>query len=338
MPDSKQKVIVGMFALTALILLSVLVLMFGGGRSFLTPTYDVNVKFADQVVGVQAGQSVTLNGKRIGETSEVEFWDKDNLESGLRVVVAVEDQYSIPKNSIMYVAANLMGIGKPNISIWVQDSASEKLTHDGKGMIEGKMLAPLDQVLKPEIQQQMLNTINQIGGLAESLRPVGANLTRMLEARDLKAVDKQLAQANFDTVVQRLDEVVKNLNSFIGDDQNRENFRAILANAKTMSEGGVKAMNRIDELGAQGADVVKNANEMLRRTGGTMDNISTLLQQLNTAMASVNSKEGTIGLMLNDKRLYEELVLTSKRLTKALDDVREVMDITKKGQLRIKAF
>ncbi len=43
-------------------------------------------------------------------------------------------------------------------------------------------------------------------------------------------------------------------------------------------------------------------------------------------------------MFLRDNRLYEELVLTTRRLTKALDDMREVLDIAKQGKLRIKAF
>jgi hypothetical protein len=76
----------------------------------------------------------------------------------------------------------------------------------------------------------------------------------------------------------------------------------------------------------------------MRQLTDTSDRLSTVLNRIDQTVLSLNNPQGTIGSLLNDNRLYEELLLSARRLTNALDDMREVLDIAKKGQLRIKAF
>ena len=58
-------------------------------------------------------------------------------------------------------------------------------------------------------------------------------------------------------------------------------------------------------------------------------NIEEVLKSLNTTMTklqntvdNINSKNGTVGLLLNDRQLYDELRQTNRSLTILLDDFR----------------
>ncbi len=44
--------------------------------------------------------------------------------------------------------------------------------------------------------------------------------------------------------------------------------------------------------------------------------------KLENAVEKIDSKEGTLGLLLNDSKLYDQLLLTNRSLTTLLDDLR----------------
>jgi len=353
MAEAKRNTIVGLFALVGLVVMCVLVFIFGGGKSLLSNTYDIRVHFPKGVVGVAEGQGVTLNGKRIGETKAVEFHDPAELSTGVDVIVAVENKYDIPKDSAILVAASIMGFGRPAIRLVIHDQPGpEKLPHDGKGIIRGQMVEMLDQMLPPEIQNTLTTSAGRIGDLAASLKPVTEELKRMMEQRGVQDVDAQKLTANLDTVIQRLDASLKNFNTIVGDPENQQNLKAMLAagrktmeNGATLVEKGTTMMDQgtalVGDLRAAAADgrtLFAQAGRTLQNLTEATDQLTVLLRRTDQAVALLTEGQGTAGLLLKDNRLYEEMVLTVRRMTKALDDFRDVMDLAKKGELKIKAF
>jgi phospholipid/cholesterol/gamma-HCH transport system substrate-binding protein len=333
-----QNFIVGIFVFVGLIVLGGLIVIFGGGKTLLVKTYDLRVLFPGGVAGVQSGQTVTLNGKRIGETRDLAFADPVHLERGVKVLVAIEG-FSLPAASEMIVSPPAMGLGKPLIELQVLDPTdTRKLPRDGTAQINGQMRSAMDQLVPKNMQKSFLDASTHIGELAAALTPVANNLSRLLEQRDVKEVDLKGITANMATLIQRFDATLKSLNELIGSEANQRNFSEVLANAKKISETGVTAMQNVTDLSGQGKDLMKNLTELMQHMIGLSDNLSGVLKRMDTVVLSMNKKEGTIGLMLNDGRLYEEMLLTMRRLTKLLDDFREVADQAKKGQLRIRAF
>jgi phospholipid/cholesterol/gamma-HCH transport system substrate-binding protein len=326
---SNQNAVVGMFVLTGIIVLTGLVFMFGGGRTIFTNAYEVNVLFPDGVVGVQPGQSVTLGGKRIGETKDVKFANPEQLEKGIVVVVGVEREYALPRSSEMLLTSNLIGFGRPFLQLTFHDPKDQNyLPKDGTATIPGRMVDPMDSVMPKEALRKTMDSFEQ---LARSMTPVAQNLTRMMEARGFKEVDTEHLAANLDTVVQRLDMVLKSFNTIAGDPVNQENLKATLANARQMSENGVRMVKSLESFSADGT-------RLLQKLTMTAETMSGMLARMDAMIATMSQGKGTVGLMLNDNRLYEEMLLTAKRMTKMLDDMREVLDLAKKGQLRIKAL
>jgi len=339
MRSAHHKTIVGMFALTALILLGVLMVLFGGGRSLFDRTYDINVRFPQGVVGVQEGQSVTLYGKRVGQTTDVEFWDPVRPEDGVRVVVAIDETYDVPKASTVTVVSSIMGFGRPSISIDVQDPESPaKLSRDGTATLQGAMIPIRDQVLPPGVLETILRTADGITELAESLQPVAENLEKLIEPRTAEQVDIHQATANLVTVIDRFDSMLKHVNSLVGDPDAKANVKIVLDNAARMSEQGVTLITRLNALAGEGEQFTRDATRLVRKLTDSADALSSVLTRFDKAAAALDSKEGTMGSFLNDNRLYEEMLLSARRLTQALDELREVLDLAKKGQLKIKAF
>lgn len=339
MAETHQKTIVGVFALSGLTLLFVLSLLFGGGRTLFERTYDINVRFEDAVDGISRGQPVTLNGKRVGETKAIKFWNPDDLTKGIRIVVAVDDEYQIPKDAMVEVAPGLIQFGRPPIRIVLgANPTGGALTQDGTAELSGRVVSMPEQVLPPKVQGQVERVMDEVADLAAALQPVAKNLDELLENRPLSAVDQQEMTANFATIVERFDLTLQNFNTILADPENVQNLKLTLENAKLMSERGADAMADFREFSAQSKVVAADVSKLMRQLTETSDQLSVVLNRIDQTVVTLNSPKGTIGSLLNDNRLYEELLLSARRLTNALDDMREVLDIAKKGQLRIKAF
>ena len=110
----------------------------------------------------------------------------------------------------------------------------------------------------------------------------------------------------------------------------------MIANSKTVSEHAIQIAQNANTLVLQGQTIADDTGRLVRGLAKSVDAASAVLTKLDRTFAALNNPEGTVGLLLNDKRLYEELLLSAKRLTKMLDEAREVMDIIKKGELRLK--
>ncbi len=336
MAEQHQKTIVGVFALSALVLMAVLVLLFGGGRTLFAGTYDINVHFKEGAVGLQEGQSVTLSGKRVGETRGVDFIDAQNLQEGINVVVAIDEDFELPEKCHVEVSSNVMSIGRPVVRIVVDDEHKpDRLPRDGSAVIAGRMVPVTDQIVPPEMQTSLHQAVEELGKLAAALRPVAGNIEKLLEPRGVKEVDLEGVAANLATVVQRFDEVLKHVASIVGDEQNRENFKQVLANARAMSERGIEAMENVKQFTGKGSQLADDAGRLIRDMYDTVNALSAVLTHASKAAAALNGTEGTAGSLLNDKRLYEELVLSAKRMSKMLDEFREVLAKIKTKEIRL---
>src|SRR5699024_10362963 len=55
--------------------------------------------------------------------------------------------------------------------------------------------------------------------------------------------------------------------------------------------------------------------------GQTVVRLNTAIDELNTALAAVNSTEGSIGMLMNDRALYDSLAQASANLASLLEDL-----------------
>ena len=55
---------------------------------------------------------------------------------------------------------------------------------------------------------------------------------------------------------------------------------------------------------------------------GTVVNLKATIERLNTAVAKIDSKDGSMGRLLNDNQLYDNLANTTRSLNILMDDIR----------------
>jgi phospholipid/cholesterol/gamma-HCH transport system substrate-binding protein len=116
-----------------------------------------------------------------------------------------------------------------------------------------------------------------------------------------------------------------NLNTVIGDVNNQQNFKKSLANLSKATEESVTTLQEIREFSQTGKEKLASVSEEMGET----------LIELRRMLNKINSGEGTVGKLIYDDKLYENLVDSSEELKAALEKMKRPSTKPAKKVLRL---
>lgn len=350
MNERRQDLMVGLFVVIGMVALGVLVVLFGEAPHWLTgKRYAIRISFTT-LSDVQEGTEVTMNGISVGRVSTIEFKDSKYPEHGTYVYVQVDPQYQIPLASTARVRPAAIGFGRSDILIEVPAETTGFVPQDGSAIIAGRMGSPLDAFFPQSVIATFEKTAGQIGDLAEELTPVAADLHEIMQLRTIEAVDRAKAEGgtlppNLYTSIERLYHVLTHVDQVLGDPEVQSNLRVTIDNLRKATEEAVVAMRDVREFTQRGGAIGDKLEKTLdtaqasidtvtRKLARNLDQLSDVLEQLDKASRTVAVGDGTIGKILRDPKLYDEMVETVKRLQVAIDDLRGlIQQLREKGIL-----
>ncbi|WP_418509868.1 MlaD family protein [Corallibacter sp.] len=234
---------------------------------------------------------VTIKGNNVGKIKEIKY----NFESGkTRVAFTVDNKLKFSKNSkIRLYELGLMG-GNGMAIIPAQD---EQYAKDGA-------------VLESEVEE----------GLIKSLTSNFSGLSTGLDST-LKSADSLLININDlveDDTKAGLKHAIKELNGTIASfktlslslnqliSKNDESLTAVITNFNTISK-----------------DLAVLSNDLKNvEVSKTVANLDTTLNNLNGILAGLDQGEGSLGKLLKDEKLYDNLEVASMQLKELLQDVK----------------
>jgi ABC-type transporter Mla subunit MlaD len=334
-----------LFVLGGLVALGVLIVLFGESRGLFHHRYIVKAKF-DRVTELREGTDVKLAGVWAGSVLRVELVDPLNPTQGVFAHLDIDQKFSVPKGSVATVVTPLMG--QPTINIippMVVGVPPEPLPRDGTAQISGQVTNPLEQVINPVFMATMEKTTGQIGVLAEALTPAANALAEFLKRRTVEEVEAPGAAqrgitANLYTTVERLQNVLKHIETVFGDPAVQSNLKETMANFKAASEeakeaaAGFKAFSesaqqtaiKVNGVATKLDATVDTAHQHIDRLGKSLsedaDKLGKLLDYGIAAGRQLSEGEGTAALLLRDPKFYEELLLTTQRLGAAASELQ----------------
>ncbi len=354
MTDTRRNLMVGVFVLVGILALGALVVLFGQGPRWLIrgDTYALNIRF-DSAAGIRSGTLVTVLGKRIGHVRTVEFVNPDDLSGGVNVVVAIDQEFRIPDDSLAETfEAGLLAGGRPPIRIIPGHSATH-LPPD-KGVMVGLTKDAMSAVLPEEISSNLDRTARQIGEAAAAMRPVLEAMEKMLAPRDPHEVDTlEGATGNLASAAARLDALLAHFNEILGDPEQKSRLKETIANAYSMSEDGRILMADLRQAAGDVKTAAEKAGGVMTKMESSLDNVDQrvadvshvliddlneagdVLRYLKQAAALMSEGDGSVAKALRDDRLYESMVLTSRRLEETIEEVRLLVKDWQKGKIRV---
>jgi phospholipid/cholesterol/gamma-HCH transport system substrate-binding protein len=262
------------------------------GRNIFTTSRQYYAVFSN-IGGLQKSSLVSVNGYNLGTVTDIQF-HRGNINN-IVVEISIERRFQLPKNSVIEIySTDFMGskavniiLGQSNEFAKESDTLNSTFGGDLNTLVSKKLLP-----LKDKAENLIVSIDSVMGIIRNTFTPE--------TQRDLKLAISSLRDL-IETEKFKISSVLDHLNSFA---QNLENTN------KSFS-------NTIDNLSSI-TDSLDAAN-----LKGTISQAQAALKQANEVLGKINSGQGTLGKLVNNDSLYNELVKTSKDLDILLIDINQ---------------
>lgn len=285
-------------ALTAIaITLLILGFNFLKGKPIFEKSFKVYTVF-HTVEGLSVSNSVMINGLQVGKVYQMQETDK-NL-SGILVTLNLSKRINIPKNSIARISGSLLG----NTTLDIELGDADSFIKNGDTLATNATQGLLDQV-KGSLDPAMAKINTSLQTLDSVLKLIG----NVFDPR---------TQNNFQSIFANLAVSTAHLNSLLNTQTGA--LAQTLSNASAFTGNLKKNNDTITQIFANlNATTGKLANLELQQT---LTKLDAAVTELSTTLNKVNNNDGTLGLLMNDKKLYNNLNSTANSLNVLLQDFR----------------
>jgi phospholipid/cholesterol/gamma-HCH transport system substrate-binding protein len=285
--DRRLSLTVGAFALASLALLAVAILSLSSQEGIWTPRYRL-VGYYDNVGGLIPGAAVGVAGTRVGRVESVGFAARPDGSPAVRVVLQIdrEVQERIRDDSVANIATvGLLGDQMVEISMG---------TEDGRPLADGEEI--------PTLSPFDLNVMVTRGSQAlESIRSLASNLDAVIGELRAGLGERQVANT-FDSLADIVREVREGdglLHSLV--------YERYEGEAVADLEGSLASLDGILREVEHGSGVLHSLVYDDPRDQHVVREALEAGARLNSILGKVDRGEGTLGLLLNDPTLYEEI-------------------------------
>lgn len=246
------------------------------------------------VQGLNTSSVVTINGVEVGKVVNIKFNKSPEKRGNLIVEFSVETDFEFTKNSIAKIySASLMG-GK---SLAVVPSYIGDVAKPGdylQGEIESDIFSSVTEKLNP-LQAKVESVIVSADSLMFGLNEIIDKQSRIKLKASITEINETIS--NFKNVSTSLDKMMK---------ENEAKLGNTISNAELMTKNLAKL-----------SDTLVNSN-----LGQTVKNLETTVSSINEILATVEAGEGTIGKLLKDEGMYNNLTNSSKQLEELLKEMK----------------
>jgi phospholipid/cholesterol/gamma-HCH transport system substrate-binding protein len=254
-----------------------------------------------RVDGLAVSKPVLINGFQIGRVDKLILQPDGSIVATLKI----SGKYDIPKNSVASLESTdllgskaiVMALGTDKqyaqegdtLNANVQQNLMEAVQPVQKKAerIIGKMdsiLTSVNSLLNPNFQKNVDKSFNSIAGTLASLEATSKKVDNLVGSESSKIAG----------ILNNVEAITGNLKS------NNQKINGILTNLSTVS----------DQIAAS------NFKQ-------TIDNANKAVAEFQDVATKINSGKGTIGLLINDPRMYDNLNSASKNLDNLIIDLKE---------------
>ncbi len=144
------------------------------------------------------------------------------------------------------------------------------------------------------------------------------------------------SQKKFEQLIKNFNDLISNANEIISDMVNNQNLKVILVNLSDATNQATKALKDFQKFSAAGTKTLQNADDRIAQLTSvfihTSEQITKTANELTAIAQKVNQGPGSAAKILNDGRLYENLLENTQKLQLLFDELRELInEIQEKG-------
>lgn len=269
-----------------------------------------NAIFSDETVlyakyshvdGLAVSKPVLINGFQIGRVDKLQLQSDGSIVATLKI----KGKYDIPKNSIAKLeGTDLLG----SKAIVMALGTGTNYAKDG-------------DTLNANVAKGLLETVQPVQKKAEliigKMDSILTSVNTILNPNFQKNVDKSFN--SIASTLTSLEATSKKVDNLVGSEGSRvsailANVEAISANLKKNNEKINGILNNISTI----TDQVAAANFKQ-----TIENANKAVADLQGIVSKVNNGQGSLGMLVNDTKMYENLTNASKNLDNLMIDLKQ---------------
>lgn len=279
-----------------LVLLGIILFIFGfnylKGQNLLSSSITIYTTY-NNVEGLVPSTPVTINGLNVGKVISIDF--KGDGSGVLQVELLVDSDFQFSKNSKAELYETGLIGGKAIAIIPAFDGAENAQRYNFlEGTVKAGLTDLVNQRLTP-LQEKIEIVMVDADSLLTNLNDVFDDKTKA----NLRA-----SVAGLNDVIQNFKQTSSSLNSLMA--KNEEKLNSTLTNVDKISSNLSKTTEQL-------------ANANLEETVKTLEST---IQNFKSISGKINKGEGSIGKLLYDEGLYNNLEATSKEMEALIRDIK----------------
>ena len=318
---------VGVVVLAAFFVTGILAVIFGLGPAILTSQYTVYINF-EEAPGVTAGTPVRQSGVLIGRVKKVELPDG----GGVRVTANIDSGRKLwTDQGVRVGSGSLLGDAVLEFIPSDQPNLKHEPVTDGAYIDGSVSSSPLDVIVNLETDirlavQSVSAAGSEVQRLAENLNTVVGNNQDQMQRIVQKS---EAALDNFNLAM-------TSINGIVGDDELKGRLQKSLNELPDLlneSRQMIASMERMANRAETNLTNLEGFTEPLGRNGprivgdlsSSVSQIDEFLGQLTEFSRTLNSEDGTLGQLVHNPDLYQNLNRAALNIEQASRDLKPIL-------------
>ena len=257
-------------------------------------TYRTYYAVFDDVAGLEKGAAVTISGLKIGTVDAIAFNDD---KGRVKVTMALKDAFKFSESSNVIINGGLIGGSSIKIA---PDFNNTKIAQSGftfQGKSEGMM-----DIIKTAVSDKLEGMQTQIDTLMHNTNTLITNINDILDTKTKHNIRQSLAElrvtlAHFKQISAKTDALLTD---------NKLKLDNTLTNTEKITTDLSKITGNLSQT---------DFNKTVKELEATITSFKNIAQ-------NIDKGEGSLGKLMRDTKMYDNLTGASKQLEALLEDMK----------------